>query len=82
MISVAAGTYASMNHMAPLEDMGEGVHVNLTEGIRSVVDVPVICVGNIRTLEYADRIIAENVHEILRMTCSKNERTQGYFHAK
>lgn len=60
VISVAAGTYASMNHMAPSEDMGEGVHVNLAEGIRNVVDVPVICVGNIRTLEYANRIIAEN----------------------
>jgi len=65
VISVAAGTYASMNHMAPSEDMGEGVHVNLAEGIRSVVDVPVICVGNIRTLEYANRIIAENKADLV-----------------
>ncbi len=65
VISVAAGTYASMNHMAPSEDMGEGVHVNLAEGIRSVVDVPVICVGNNRTLEYANRIITENEADLV-----------------
>lgn len=65
VISVAAGTYISMNHMAPSKDMGEGVHVNLAEEIRNVVDVPVMCVGNIRTLEYADRIIAENKADLV-----------------
>jgi 2,4-dienoyl-CoA reductase-like NADH-dependent reductase (Old Yellow Enzyme family) len=65
VISVAAGTYVSMNHMAPSKDLGEGVHVNLAEGIRSAVDVPVICAGNIRTLEYANRIIAENKADLV-----------------
>lgn len=60
IISVAAGTYASINHMAPTKEMGEGVHVHLAGSIRDVVDVPVICAGNIRSLHYADKIIGEH----------------------
>lgn len=59
VISVAAGTYASMAHMAPTMDMGEGVHVPLAKKIRDAVDVPVICAGNIRSLEYANNIISK-----------------------
>lgn len=59
VISVAAGTYATMNHMATTMDMGEGVHVPLAAAIRKVVDVPVICSGNIRSLEYASNIISK-----------------------
>ncbi|MCX9015281.1 MAG: NADH:flavin oxidoreductase [Candidatus Methanoperedens sp.] len=59
VISVAAGTYASMNHMAPTKEMGEGVHVHLAKAIRDVVDVPVICAGNVRSLQYANKIIRE-----------------------
>ncbi len=59
VISVAAGTYASVNHMVPTMDMGEGVDVNLAKEIRSAVNVPVICVGNIRSLKFADKIISE-----------------------
>lgn len=65
IISVAAGTYASMNHMAPTGDMGEGVHVHLAEGIRRVVDIPVICAGNIRSLEYADNIISRKQADLV-----------------
>lgn len=58
VISVAAGTYASMNYMAPTVEMGEGVHVHLAESIRGAVDIPVICAGNIRSMEYANNIIS------------------------
>ncbi|MDD5473753.1 MAG: NADH:flavin oxidoreductase [Candidatus Methanoperedens sp.] len=58
VISVGAGTYASMNHMAPTMDMGEGVHVHLAKGIRDSVDAPVICAGNIRSMSYANDIIS------------------------
>ncbi|MCE8427382.1 MAG: NADH:flavin oxidoreductase [Candidatus Methanoperedens sp.] len=65
IISVAAGTYASMKHMAPPLSMGIGVHVYLAKEIRSSVDVPVISVDNIRSLEYADQIISEKKSDLV-----------------
>jgi len=59
VISVAAGTYLSMDHMAPKMELGEGVHVYLATAIRDVVNVPVICSDNIRSIEYANNIILE-----------------------
>ncbi|VVB87419.1 NADPH dehydrogenase [uncultured archaeon] len=64
IISVGAGTYAAMPHMAPTADMGEGVHVYLASGIRKTVDVPVICAGNIRSLEYADSVISKKMADL------------------
>ena len=65
IISVAAGTYASMNHMSPTKEMGEGSHVHLAEAIRDVVDVPVMYTGNIRSLEYADKIVGEQKADLV-----------------
>ncbi len=65
VISVAAGTYASMAHMAPTRDMGEGVHTHIAQGIRDVVEVPVICAGNIRSLEYANNVIREKKADLV-----------------
>jgi 2,4-dienoyl-CoA reductase-like NADH-dependent reductase (Old Yellow Enzyme family) len=67
LISVAAGVYQSMNHMVPTKEMGEGVHVPLAAGIQAVVDVPVICAGNILKLELADRIIAEGKADLVAL---------------
>ena len=65
IISVGGGTYASMKHMAPTKDMGEGVHVHLAKAIRDVVDVPVICSDNIRSLGFADRVISEKKADLV-----------------
>lgn len=65
IISVGAGTYASMKHMVPTKDMGEGLHVNLSKAIRDVVSVPVICSDNIRSLDFADRIISEKKADLV-----------------
>lgn len=65
VINVAAGTYASMAHMAPTMDMGEGLHVHLAKGIRDVVHVPVMCAGNIRSLEYANSVIREKKADLV-----------------
>jgi 2,4-dienoyl-CoA reductase-like NADH-dependent reductase (Old Yellow Enzyme family) len=67
LISVGAGVYQSMNHMVPTKEMGEGVHVPLAAGIQAVVDVPVICAGNILKLELADKIIAEGKADLVAM---------------
>ncbi len=71
VISVAAGTYASMDHMAPTIDMGEGIHVNLSRGIKDAVDVPVICSDNIRSLEFADSIISEKKADLVAICRSQ-----------
>lgn len=67
VISVGAGTYLTMNHMLPTEEMGEGPHVYLAEGIKDVVDVPVICAGNIRDPRFAQKIIAEGRADLVAM---------------
>jgi 2,4-dienoyl-CoA reductase-like NADH-dependent reductase (Old Yellow Enzyme family) len=67
LISVAAGVYQSMNHMVPTKEMGAGVHVPLAAGIKAVVDVPVICAGNILNLELADKIVAEGNANLVAM---------------
>ncbi|MGB8218606.1 MAG: NADH:flavin oxidoreductase [Candidatus Methanoperedens sp.] len=65
VISVGAGTYASMNHMAPTKDMGEGVDVHLARAIRDAVDVPVMCAGNIRSLEFANSVVSEKTADFV-----------------
>jgi 2,4-dienoyl-CoA reductase-like NADH-dependent reductase (Old Yellow Enzyme family) len=67
LISVAAGVYQSMNHMVPTKEMGEGVHVPLAAGIKEVVDVPVICAGNILNLQLADALIAEGKADLVAL---------------
>ena len=54
-----------MNHMAPTMEMGEGVHVHLAKVIHDIVDIPVICAGNIRSLEYANKIVKEKSSDLV-----------------
>lgn len=65
VISVGAGTYASMEHMATNLSMGIGVHVHLAKEIRDSVDATVICSDNIRSLEFADKIISEKKSDLV-----------------
>lgn len=65
IISVGAGTYASMEHMAPKLSMGIGLHVHLAKEIRESVDAAVICSDNIRSLEYAEKIISEKKADLV-----------------
>jgi 2,4-dienoyl-CoA reductase-like NADH-dependent reductase (Old Yellow Enzyme family) len=67
LISVAAGVYQSMNHMLPTKEMGDAPHVYLAAGIKEVVDVPVICVGNIRNLSVAEAILADGKADLVAM---------------
>jgi 2,4-dienoyl-CoA reductase-like NADH-dependent reductase (Old Yellow Enzyme family) len=65
VISVAAGTYVSMEHMAPRLSMGIGLHVHLAKDIRDSVDTAVICSDNIRSLGFADKIISEKKTDLV-----------------
>ncbi|NWF92716.1 MAG: FAD-dependent oxidoreductase [Syntrophaceae bacterium] len=60
---VAASGY--LNH--PPYYAPEGVFVHLAQGIKSVVGIPVITVGRIRTPELANRILEENKADFVSM---------------
>ena len=60
---VAASGY--LNH--PPYYAEEGVFVHLAQGIKSVVGVPVITVGRIRTPELANQILEENKADLISM---------------
>ncbi len=60
---VAASGY--LNH--PPYYAEEGVFVHLAQGIKSVVGIPVISVGRIRTPELADRILEEKKADLISM---------------
>ncbi|HUV82603.1 MAG TPA: NADH:flavin oxidoreductase [archaeon] len=65
IISVSGGTYGSMNHMTPTLDMGEGLHVYFAEDIRRSTGVPVMCAGNIRSLELAEEIVSKGRSDLV-----------------
>jgi 2,4-dienoyl-CoA reductase-like NADH-dependent reductase (Old Yellow Enzyme family)/thioredoxin reductase len=60
---IAASVY--LNH--PPYYVAEGVFVHLAQGIKSVVAIPVIAVGRIRTPEMADQILAEKKADLVSM---------------
>jgi len=60
---VAASGY--LNH--PPYYAEEGIFVHLAQGIKSVVGIPVISVGRIRTPELADRILEEKKADLISM---------------
>jgi len=60
---VAASGY--LNH--PPYYAEEGVFVHLAQGIKSVVSIPVITVGRIRTPELANRILEEQKADLISM---------------
>jgi len=60
---VAASVY--LNH--PPYYVEEGVFAHLAQGIKSVVNIPVITVGRIRTPELANRILEEKKADLVSM---------------
>jgi 2,4-dienoyl-CoA reductase-like NADH-dependent reductase (Old Yellow Enzyme family)/thioredoxin reductase len=60
---VAASGY--LNH--PPYYAEEGIFVHLAQGIKSVVSIPVIAVGRIRTPELANRILEEGKADLISM---------------
>lgn len=64
-ISACVGASGYLNH--PPYYAEEGVFVHLAEGIRAVVDIPVITVGRIRTPELADRVVREKKADLVSM---------------
>nr|HID58284.1 FAD-binding protein [Desulfobacterales bacterium] len=59
LLDISCGIYESMQTLLDVMDYKEGWRVYQAEAIKSVVNIPVICVGNIRTPSIAEKIIAE-----------------------
>ncbi len=64
-ISACVATSGYLNH--PPYYAEEGVFVHLAQGIKSVVGVPVITVGRIRTPELANQILEEKKADLISM---------------
>ena len=64
-ISACVPASGYLNH--PPYYAEEGVFVHLAQGIKSVVGIPVITVGRIRTPELADRILEEKKADLISM---------------
>jgi len=59
VLHVSSGRYENIDYISPPEDLGERVNIQLAEGIKECVDVPIITVGGIFDLETAEKILQE-----------------------
>lgn len=66
-ISVSSGNHNSFRWFIPPMFMPEGCLVPLAEGIRKVVNIPVIAVGRIHDCEFAERILKEGKADFIAM---------------
>lgn len=66
-IHVSAGTYESDRWTFPTMAMEAGSLVYLAEGIKKVVDIPVIAVGKIGSPELAEQIIREGKADLVAL---------------
>ena len=67
VIHVSACQSSSPFPLIPHYYLEEGAFVHLAEGIKSVVNIPVIAVGRIRNPKMADQIIAEGKADMVSM---------------
>jgi len=67
VIHVSACMSSSPFPMIPHYYMEEGTFVHLAAGIKSVVDIPVICVGRIRNPKMAEEIVASGKADLVSM---------------
>jgi len=64
-VSACVAASGHLNH--PPYYVEEGVFVHLAQGIKSVVGIPVITVGRIRTPQLANQILEENKADLISM---------------
>jgi 2,4-dienoyl-CoA reductase-like NADH-dependent reductase (Old Yellow Enzyme family)/thioredoxin reductase len=59
LLNVSCAIYENMQYQLDVQRLPEGWRVYQAEAIKKVVDIPVICVGNIRTPSFAEKIVAD-----------------------
>jgi len=65
MISISAGVYGSYPTIVPPYDMPKGCYVDYAEGIKSVVDVPVVAAGRIIDPLQAEEILEKGKADLI-----------------
>ena len=65
MISISAGVYGSYPTIVPPYDMPKGCYVDYAEGIKRVVDVPVVAVGRIIDPLQAEEILEKGKADLI-----------------
>jgi 2,4-dienoyl-CoA reductase-like NADH-dependent reductase (Old Yellow Enzyme family)/NADH dehydrogenase FAD-containing subunit len=67
LIDVSAGVPESSERVVPPMAVEHGCNVSMTGEIKRAVNLPVICVGRIKTLEEAEKILQENNADLIAM---------------
>ncbi|EMS73640.1 FAD-dependent oxidoreductase [Ruminiclostridium cellobioparum] len=65
VLHIDAGCYDANIWMTPPEYMGEACYAELAGKIKSVVDIPVITVGNIKSPETAEKILSDKMADFI-----------------
>lgn len=66
-LHVSAGVYGSTQLTIPSMYVPEGCFIQLAAEIKAVVDLPVVAVGRIKTLEMAEAVVAEGQADMVAM---------------
>jgi 2,4-dienoyl-CoA reductase-like NADH-dependent reductase (Old Yellow Enzyme family)/thioredoxin reductase len=66
-LHVSAGVYGSTQLTIPSMYVPEGCFIHLAAEIKKLVDLPVVAVGRIKTLEMADRVVADGQADVVAM---------------
>lgn len=67
LISISAGVYGSYPTIVPPVDTPHGCNVPLAQGVKSVVNVPVITAGRINDPRQAEEILASGAADLIGM---------------
>jgi 2,4-dienoyl-CoA reductase-like NADH-dependent reductase (Old Yellow Enzyme family)/NADH dehydrogenase FAD-containing subunit len=66
-IDVSAGVYETAERTVPPMAMDRGCNIHLAKGIKTQVNVPVIGVGRIKTLEQAEAVLLDSAADLVAM---------------
>ncbi|MDJ0780541.1 MAG: FAD-dependent oxidoreductase [Desulfosarcinaceae bacterium] len=66
-LHISAGVYGSSQLTIPSMYVPEGCFIHLAAEVKRVVDLPIVAVGRIKTLEMAETVVAEGQADIVAM---------------
>lgn len=67
VLHVSSGRFENVDYISPPKEIGECVNVQLAEGVKECVDVPIIVVGAIFDLRTAEKILEEGKADMVAM---------------
>lgn len=67
LISVSAGVYESMDKICPKKEDGRRVYSEISRAIKDSVNIPIIAVGNILSLQDAEKVLLDGDADMVAM---------------